>query len=201
VLPAEPHAIALGGERLVDDDQTIRWGSVPYSTPDGHQGQKVWARVVGNELVITGRTPAGIAEITRHELSTPGNPRIVDAHYPHHPGGNHPRPPKIRPRTVEEIAFVDLGEGAHRWLVEAAATGVSRIRGKMARAVELAMVLGAERVDEALGLAAFAGRFAEEDLASICDHLDAHQAPTDLVCADESFSVQPGTGAWGRFGA
>jgi hypothetical protein len=137
----------------------------------------------------------------RHELSTPGNPRIVDAHYPHHPGGNGPRTPKIRPRTEAEIAFLDLGEGAHRWLVEAAATGVSRIRAKMARAVELAAVLGAGRVDEALGLAAIAGRFAEDDLASICDHLHAHRAPTDVVVADETYSAQPGTGAWGRFGA
>jgi transposase len=200
VLPGEPHAIALGAERLVDDDQTIRWGTVPYSTPDGHQGRKVWARVVGNELVITGRTPAGIAEIVRHELSTPGHPRIVDAHYPHHPGGNGPRTPKIRPRTEAEIAFLDLGEGARRWLVEAAATGVSRIRAKMARAVELAAVLGAGRVDEALGLAAIAGRFAEDDLASICDHLHAHRAPTDVVVADEAYSAQPGTGAWDRFG-
>jgi transposase len=42
VLPAAPHAIALGEERLVDSDQTIRFGSVRYSTPDGHQGSKVW---------------------------------------------------------------------------------------------------------------------------------------------------------------
>jgi len=41
----------------------------------------------------------------------------------------------------------------------------------MNRAVELAAVLGASRVDEALGLAAIAGRFADEDLVSICDHL------------------------------
>ncbi|MGF6888392.1 hypothetical protein ABIA39_002971 [Nocardia sp. GAS34] len=47
VLPDEPHAIVLGEERLVGDDQTIRWGSVRYSTPDGHQGAKVWCRVAG----------------------------------------------------------------------------------------------------------------------------------------------------------
>jgi hypothetical protein len=42
VLPVQPHAMALGQERLVDADQTIRFGSVRYSTPDGHQGSKVW---------------------------------------------------------------------------------------------------------------------------------------------------------------
>jgi transposase len=202
VLPAEPHAVALGEERLVDDDQTIRFGSVRYSTPPGHVGAKVWCRVVGDELVVVGRTAAGLAEIARHALSTPGHPRIDDAHYPHHPGGNLPRPPKLRARTAEEVAFLALGAGAHRWLVEAAAAGASRIRTKMTRAVQLAAVVGADRVDQALGLAAIAGRFAEEDLTSICDHLAGAGAgaATDVVVADETHSVQPGTGSWGRFG-
>lgn len=200
VVPAEPHAIALGEERLVDDDQTIRFGSVRYSTPPGHVGQKVWCRIVGDELAITGATSAGLAEIARHQLSTPGTPRIDEAHYPHHPGGNLPRTPKLRPRTPGEVAFLALGEGARRWLVEAAATGVVRIRAKMARAVELAAVLDAERVDEALGLAAIAGRFAEDDLASILDHLARSGPPDDVVRADESHSAQPGTSGWGRLG-
>ncbi|RSM33520.1 IS21 family transposase [Amycolatopsis balhimycina DSM 5908] len=200
VLPAEPHAIALGEERLVDDDQTIRFGSVRYSTPDGHQGSKVWARVTGDELVIVGDTTAGLTEIARHVLSTPGSPRIDDAHYPHHPGGNLPRPPKVRARTPEEVAFLALGEGARRWLVEAAATGVTRIRVKMARAVELAAILDAGRVDDALGLAAIAGRFAEDDLASILDHLTSSGPPSDVVVADEAHSAQPGTSGWEVFG-
>jgi transposase len=200
VLPAEPHAIALGEERLVDDDQTIRFGSVRYSTPDGHQGSKVWARVAGDELVIVGDTSAGLSEIARHVLSTPGSPRIDDAHYPHHPGGNLPRAPKIRARTPEEVAFLSLGEGARRWLVEAASTGVTRIRVKMARAVQLAAILDAGRVDEALGLAAIAGRFAEDDLASILDHLTSSGPPSDVVVADEAHSAQPGTSGWKVFG-
>lgn len=200
VLPVQPHAVALGEERLVDDDQTIRFGSVRYSTPPGHVGAKVWCRVVGDELVIVGRTAAGLAEIARHVLSTPGSPRIDDAHYPHHPGGNLPRPPKVRPRTPQEVAFLNLGEGAHRWLVEAAAAGTSRVRSKMARAVELAAVLGVGRVDEALGLAAIAGRFADDDLTSICDHLAGAGKVTDVVVADETHSAQPGTGSWRRLG-
>lgn len=161
----------------------------------------MWCRVVGTELAITAAAPGGITEIARHPLSTPGHPQITDAHYPHHPGGNLPRTPRPRPRTPEEVAFLGLGEGAHRWLVEAAATGVTRIRAKMARAVELAAVLGIDRVDEALGLAAIAGRFAEDDLASILDHLGAHRAPDDVVRADEGHSAQPGTGSWERFGS
>ena len=87
VLPNQPYALALGEERSVEDDQTIRFGSVRYSTPPGHVGTTVWCRVVGEELVIVARTRAGLHEIARHELSTPGTPRIVDAHYPGHPGG------------------------------------------------------------------------------------------------------------------
>ena len=41
-------------------------------------------------------------------------------------------------------------------LTEAAAAGAQRVRSKMARAVELAAVVGADRVDQALGLAAIA---------------------------------------------
>jgi transposase len=200
VLPAEPYALALGEERLVDDDQTIRFGSVRYSTPPGHVGAKVWCRVVGNELAIVARTKTGLAEIARHQLSTPGNPRILDEHYPDHPGGNLPRPPKIRPRTPAEAAFLALGPGAHDWLVEASAVGAQRIRSKMARAVELAAVVGAHAVDDALGLAAISGRFGEDDLASIVDHRAGAGAPVDVVRADEAHSAQPGTAGWGRFG-
>jgi hypothetical protein len=200
VLAAEPYALALGDERVVDDSQTIRFSSVRYSTPPGHVGKTVWCRVVGDELVIVARTGSGLAEIARHRLSTPGNPRILDEHYPSHPGGSHPRPPKIKPRTVEEVAFLDLGDGAHQWLVEAAAVGAQRVRSKMARAVELATIVGADRVDQALGLAAAAGRFGDTDLAAILDHLATAGAVTDLVRADESHSVQPGTRGWEVFG-
>ena len=126
-LPTDPHTAALGEERLVNEDQTVRVGSVRYSTPPGHVGTRVWCRAVGEELVIVAMTPTGTTEIARHVLSTPGNPRIVDAHYPHHPGGNHPRP---RPRSQAEAAFLAIGDGAHAWLVEAGATGTSRVGGE-----------------------------------------------------------------------
>lgn len=198
MLPATPHTLALGEDRLVKKDQTISWGGVRYSTPPGWRGQTVWCRTQGEELVVVGRGRNGLEELCRHRLSTPGNPSILDQHYPDHPGGRSVHAPKPRPRTPEEVAFLSLGEGAHRWLVEAGAAGAGRVRTKMARATQLARVVGPERVDQALGLAAIAGRFAEDDLASIVDHLATAGQPSDLVWADEVHSVQPGTTAWGR---
>src|SRR5437764_1217307 len=109
-LPDEPHALALGDERLVGDDQTVRFGSVRYSTPPGHAGTRVWCRAAGEELVITARTSRGAAEIARHRLSVPGSPQILDEHYPDHPGGNGPRQPRPRPRprTEAEAAFLAI---------------------------------------------------------------------------------------------
>jgi transposase len=199
-LPDEPYALALGEERLAGEDQTVRFGSVRYSTPPGHAGTRVWCRAAGEELVITARTASGAAEIARHRLSTPGSPRILDEHYPHHPGGNGPHRPRPRPRTEAETAFLAIGDGARRWLTEAAATGAQRIRAKMARAVELATVVGADRVDTALGLAAIAGRFGEDDLASVIDHLDAERAIGEVVTAGEAYFAQPRTAGRARLG-
>ena len=199
-LPAEPYVLALGQERLVSDDQTIRFASVRYSTPPGHAGGRVWCRVHGSELVIVARASTGLAEIARHRLSTPGNPRIADEHYPHHPAGNGPRQPRPRPRTAGEVAFLGLGEGAARWLIEAGAAGAQRVRSKMARAVELAAVVGAAKVDQALGLAAITGRFADDDLPAIVDHLAAAGQAGQAVTADEAHSAQPGTSSWAALG-
>jgi transposase len=202
-LPNSPFTAALGETRRVDDDQTIRWSSVRYSTPPGHVGAEVWCRVHGDELVIVGATDTGLVEIARHRLSTPGNPRIVDAHYPSHPTGNGPHPPKIRPRSAEELAFLGLGEGAERWLVEAGAVGAQRVRSKMAAAVELAALVGAEVVERALGLAAIAGRFDDGDLTSIIDRQrieDAAVAAAIAAIADDAHSTQPGTAAWKDLG-
>ena len=93
-----------------------------------------------------------------------------------------------------------LGEGAERWLILAAASGTERIRTKMRRATELAALVGAASVDEALALAAEAGRFAEGDLESILDHrrLMGDRASERLEPDDDT--LQPGTGAWAGLG-
>ena len=42
---------ALGTTRVVNTDQTIRFGSARYSTPPGLIGAEVWVRADGDELV------------------------------------------------------------------------------------------------------------------------------------------------------
>jgi len=199
-LPADPYTAALGVTRTVGDDQTIRLGSVRYSVPRAFVGAEAWVRIAGDEVVIMARTATGLAEIARHRCSTPGRPRIEDAHYPDHPAGRGTRGARPRAAAPGETAFLAIDPGAEAWLVEAAATGTVRVRSKMARAVELAALVGREPVEAALGLAAGAGRFAEGDLASILDHRATGVAEAGLARADEAFSVQAGTGAWASFG-
>lgn len=199
VLPREPYTAALGETRSVDDDQTIRWGSVRYSTPPGWVDEQVWCRVEGEELVIVGAGEQGLEEVWRHQLSVPGRPQVLDEHYPGHPNGRSAMHPRLRPQREDERAFLAIGEGAERWLREAAASGATRVRAKMAQATELALLFGSQQVDEALSRAASAGRFGEDDLVSILSY--ARTGPAlQVVRADESFSAQPGTSAWAGFG-
>ena len=201
-VPAAPFTAALGETRTVATDQTIRFGSVRYSTPPGLIGHEVWVRVDGEELVISAALDDGLTEVARHKLSTPGNPRIDLSHYPDHPQqpDGSPRPPQPKGRSDAEKAFLALGPGAHAWLVEAAAAGAQRVRSKMAAALELAALVGVEPVDAALGVAATAGRFADGDLLAIVQHQAAGAPITALVVADEQHSAQPGTSGWATFG-
>jgi len=201
-IPDAPFTAALGETRSVNVDQTIRFGSVRYSTPPGLVGREVWVRADGEELVVTANLDAGLTEVARHRLSTPGNPRIDLSHYPDHPQqpDGSPKPPQPKGRNSEEKAFLALGPGAHSWLVEAAAVGAQRVRSKMTAALELAALVGVEPVDAALGVAAAAGRFAEPDLLAIVHHRANGASVASLVVADEDHSVQPGTSSWASFG-
>jgi len=202
-IPAAPFTAALGETRSVNPDQTIRFGSVRYSVPPGLVGEEVWVRADGDELVITAHLEEGLTEVARHRLSTPGTPRIDLSHYPDHPQqpDGSPKPPRPRGSSDQEKAFLALGPGAHAWLVEAAAAGAQRVRSKMTAAVELAALVGVEQVDAALGVAAAAGRFAEDDLLAIIHHRANGAPAAALVVADEDHSIQPGTSAWATFGA
>jgi hypothetical protein len=168
-LPAHPYTAAFGVTRTVPvNTPMVAFESGQYSVPHTLVGQTVWVRPYGDQVVITHVGDDGPVEVARHARTTPGNPRVVDEHFPPQPEGPLRRTP--RPKTRAEAEFLALGEGAALWLVEAAAAGCSRMRIKMAEAVDLAALHDATSVDRALGQAATAGRFGHGDLAAILTH-------------------------------
>ncbi|MDX6718165.1 MAG: hypothetical protein QOJ63_419 [Solirubrobacteraceae bacterium] len=124
--------------------------------------ERVWARVEGGGFVVVhGDSAGGPREAARHTLTTRGRPSIDAARYSQAGRRNGRKP---RARSADEEAFLQIGPGAEAWLIAAAAAGATRIRRKLAEAVDLAKLHGAGQVDEALRAAADAGRFAEGDL-------------------------------------
>ncbi len=197
-LPEHPYTTAFGLARHVGVDQPmVQLDWCQYSAPCELAGQTVWARVHGNEVILTHLGPGGPAEVARHALTTPGNPRVNPAHFPPEPETSLRRTP-VASKT-SEAEFLAIGAGAALWLSEAGANGVARVRAKMADAVGLAKLSGVEAVDWALGHAAVHGRFAEGDLASIVTHR-AVARPGEAHQAGEAHSLQPGTSGWEGFG-
>lgn len=83
--------------------------------------------------------------------------------------------------------------------MKAAAVGATRVRRKLAEAVDLAKLHGSEQVEHALAVCAEAGRFGEGDLAAIL----AHQAAGKVIPfprVSEHQTLQRSTHAWEGFG-
>lgn len=148
-------------------------------------------------MIIVHVGEQGPVEVARHPRATPGTPRIDEAHFPPQPAGPLDRKP--RARNAAESEFLDLGEGARLWLIEAASAGTGRMRVKMSQALALAKLFDAREVDWALGHAAVHGRFAEADLASILDH-HARAPKNGEHQASEDRSLTQGTSAWAGLG-
>jgi Mu transposase, C-terminal domain len=195
-LPSRAYTSVFGQTRRVNWDGTVQLDSVRYSVPHQLIDSRVWVRQHGEEVIVTTVGAAGPTEVARHPVGRPGVPQIRDEHYP---ARSNPLDRQPKAVTAEEAAFLSIGDGAAQWLLEAAASGTSRIRSKMADAVTLAKLHGPDAVDRALGTAALAGRFRDNDLRSIIDH---QQRTTGEVPQQrsEQHSLQPGTSAWARFG-
>ncbi len=168
-----------------------------YSVPQELVDARVWARFAGDELIVTAIGDDGAREVARHQRSVPGTPSICDEHYP--PRDDHHRVRTPRATSAYEAAFLALGPGAAAWLAESAAAGTRRIRPKMAEAVALAKLHPTSDVEKALGTAAIAGRFAENDLIRILTYQTGHD-DGEPSRAGEHHSLQPGTAAWSNFG-
>jgi transposase len=196
-LPAMAHTVCFGQTRKVSWQSTISVGGALYSVPSTLVDERVWARSDGDELVIVhADSPAGPREVARHRLTTPGRPSIRDEHYPPRPAGALERRP--RAQSADEQAFLQIGTGAERWLVAAAAAGATRLRRKLAEAVALAKLHGSGDVDEALAVAADAGRFGDGDLAAILAHRGAQVIEFPARVSEQS--LQRSTRSWERFG-
>jgi hypothetical protein len=198
-LPEYPYTAAFGVTRTVPGNTPmVAFESGQYSVPHTLVGETVWVRPYGDQVVITHVGVEGPVEVARHARTTPGNPRVADEHFPPAPEGPLNRAP--RPKTPAEAEFLALGEGAALWLVEAAAAGCSRMRLKMAEAVDLAALHDRAAVDRALGQAATAGRFGHGDLAAILTHGLTSPDATRTQRAGEHNSLAQGTAGWAGLG-
>jgi hypothetical protein len=191
-LPEAAFTAAFGETRKVTSTAAIGFGGVTYSVPHTLAEQMVWVRVDGDEIVATRIPVTGAVEVARHARSTPGNPRVRDAHCPQRPAGALATAEAGQSGGAE---FLALGDGARMWLIEAAAAGTARVKVKMADAVQLAQLHGLERVDVALGHAATFERFGEGAVASIL----AARPLGQRRHADEDHSMQPSPRAWENF--
>jgi transposase len=201
-VPVDPYTVAFGLTRTVPASMPmVSYEGGQYSVPHTLVGETVWVRVHGRgvdeQVIIVHLGPTGPVEVARHRRATPGSPKITEAHFPPAPAGALERRP--RAKSAADAEFLALGEGAHMWLVEAAAAGSTKMRVKMTQALALAKLFDPAEVDWALGHAAVHGRFAEADLASILDHhARAHTGEHRRV--GEDHSLTQGTSAWAGLG-
>ena len=201
-IPSMPHTVAFGTTRVVPTKTPmVMFESGQYSVPHQLLGATVWVRThgvgAGEQIVIVHVGDDGPVEVARHARATPGTPRINDEHFPPQPAGPLDRRP--RAKNAAEAQFLNLGEGARLWLIEAAAAGTTKMRVKMTEALALAKLFDPVEVDWALGHAAVHGRFAEADLSSILDHHARAPKPGQHRASEDS-SLTQGTSAWARLG-
>ena len=197
-LPAAPFTATFGVTRTVPENTPmVTFEHGQYSVPHRLVGETVWVRRHGEQVVIVHVGVGGPVEVARHQETTAGSPRVLDAHFPPAPAGALDRVP--RPKTTAEAAFLALGDGATLWLTEAAAAGATRVRAKMGEAVELARLHGDTVVDRALGQAGLAGRFAEGDVAAILTY-QATALPGPAGRAGQGHTLAQGTAGWAGFG-
>jgi hypothetical protein len=80
-------------------------------------GEQVWARRHGEQLVIFHVGQDGPVEVARHQLTSPGNPRVDDAHFP---PVRPVRQRRRRARGAQRKPYSSpLGGGAGLWLTKA----------------------------------------------------------------------------------
>jgi hypothetical protein len=196
--PIQPFTLAFGQTRTVGQTTPmIDFDSGQYSVPHTLRGEVVWVRERDEEVVVVHVGPTGPVEVARRQRTTPGSPRLDDAHFPPQPAGPLHRTP--RAHSAAE-AWVPGDRRRRRGVAGRGRCGRRRPRagqdgpgGGAGQAARRASgELGA-------GHAAVYGRFGEAALAAILAHR-ASAAPGSQHRASETASLRAGTAAWRGFG-
>ena len=102
--------------------------------------------------------------IATHDLVAPGETSVLDEHY----GRPRPMPARaVRPKTTAEKAFCALGPAAEFFIKEAAARGMTSLKGDLVELAQLEAAHGREVLLAALEGATSFGRFRAHDVRSI----------------------------------
>jgi hypothetical protein len=160
VLPSLRAQIGKLVVRKVDRLSCVRFGSARYSVPNVHIGRQV--ELVAQDgmvlVVLLGEI------VATHALVAPGETSILDEHY----GGPRPLPTRsVRPKTQAEKAFCALGPAAEAFIKEAAAQGMTSLKGDLDELAQMEAAHGAEILLAALERAVAFGRLRAHDVRSI----------------------------------
>jgi transposase len=149
--------------RKVDKLSCVRFGSARYSVPNRLIGTQVVITVADGRVAITESFTSEV--VAEHTLVAPGETSIVDEHY----GSSRPDTPRRAPRakTPVEREFLALGDVAERFLVGAAAAGVSKLPTELAQILTLHAAHGHDPLLAALTRAVEFGRWRADDVRSI----------------------------------
>jgi transposase len=149
--------------RKVDKLSCVRFGSARYSVPNRLIGSQVVITVADGHVVVLESFSGEV--VAEHVLVAPGETSIVDEHY----GSSRSDSPRRAPRakTQTEREFLALGQVAERFLVGAAAAGVSKLPTELAQILTLHAAHGHEPLLAALTRAVEFGRWRADDVRSI----------------------------------
>jgi transposase len=149
--------------RKVDKLSCVRFGSARYSVPNRLIGTTVLLVVTGTQVQVMEPFTGEI--VAEHAIVAPGEVSIVDEHY----GSSRPDKPRRAPRakTATEKRFLALGEVAERFLMGAAAAGVSKLATELEQILVLHAAHGEAALLTALERAVEFRRWRADDVRSI----------------------------------
>jgi transposase len=159
--------------RKVDKLSCVRFGSARYSVPNRLIGTSVLISVLDSRVQVVEPFTGEI--VADHHLVAPGETSIVDDHY----GCTRPDKPRRAPRArnATEKQFLALGDVAERFLIGAAAAGVTRLPAELSQILTLQAAHGDTAVIAALERAVAFQRWRADDVRSILAAAGAAPTP------------------------